>query len=395
MTKSWRELCAVLMALPLLGSLACSQSAEAPSPGSPDLAGTWAISDSDGGLFAVVIVDETGSLRELCRQEDFVNQGIDPLLIDGVPHTLAAGLTTTATSTLSQIEDQVFISLDWRAGAGGIILAHGEVTIAGTLFEAGVAAGSLIAHQFEPSGESILEFPFTAVRFSESPTSCLIDDSYEPNNVPEEAATVIPGTYGELLSLDSDWYRIIVKDDRRLAATVGYDSGLGYLDATLYDESGSQPISFSSFMQDAAQVIFPKAAGTYHLLVEGFTWNPQYSLTIEEILDDPLEENDYFEDAIALEAGEYDLISLDDDWFRVLGEAPTDQIEVSLQFDATAADLDLYLLDVQGCLLDESISSEGMESVSGNSATGEFLVFVTNYFGGQINYHMTVTFASE
>lgn len=100
-------------------------------------------------------------------------------------------------------------------------------------------------------------------------------------------------------------------------------------------------------------------------------------------VDDSFEDNDYMDEAKYLnENTDYDLISNDDDWFRIEVLSGYERVNIQISFDSSAGDLDLYLRDNNGNYLVSSTGTSGTESIDYVvPSEGRYFIIVYNYSG--------------
>ena len=102
--------------------------------------------------------------------------------------------------------------------------------------------------------------------------------------------------------------------------------------------------------------------------------------------DDEFEDNDVLEDAQRLELGQYQLQGLDDDWFLV----ETEEGWLQVAIDGEGGNLDLFLYDAGGVLLDESLDFSSIEHVFSTTAGGTYLIAVRPFAGQTAAYVLDV-----
>jgi len=349
--------------------------------GAPQVAGTWAMARTEaGGTFGLFTFDDAGRLRQMCYQQDFLEYGVNSLLVDGQPHVTDAGAALTAAARVAGTEDQVMITMAWAAQSGPATVGRAYATAGMTLADSSSADGFL-AVDYTLSGEgSVLVDPIVALRLSDDTDGCLRDDEFEENDSPETAAELAPGEYGQLRCFDDDWYKLVVPAGKIATAMAIWDDRFGSVGFYGFAENGIDSV--------AAPFAGP---GTYLVKVEPLPGEiqPDYGLVIQFFTEDQYEENDTQDTAAPISAGEYDLTVVDDDWFR-MDEGMPAVVQVAITFDHATGDLDLELYDEDGTLLASSATGADTETVTGFTLTGKFLIHVFGYNGQANTCHMTV-----
>ncbi|MHA1552199.1 MAG: clostripain-related cysteine peptidase [Candidatus Heimdallarchaeaceae archaeon] len=162
----------------------------------------------------------------------------------------------------------------------------------------------------------------------------------------------------------------------------------------------SNSVSTSSTnLDDYPEVLILPISGvtTVFFMVYAYSGSGSYTLTMETIDydDDEYEENDHLNTAAYIELNnEYDLIAYDDDFFEI--ELSSGQnIEIILDFNPSTVDLDLYLVDDQGDVVDYSESYSTTEYLDFTATyTGSYFIYVS-YFDGAIGSNYTLGVWSE
>ncbi|MHA1347194.1 MAG: clostripain-related cysteine peptidase [Candidatus Heimdallarchaeaceae archaeon] len=146
--------------------------------------------------------------------------------------------------------------------------------------------------------------------------------------------------------------------------------------------------SSSENFDDYPEVLILPISGvtTVFFVIRAFSGSGSYTLTMEliEYDDDEYEENDQLYSAAYLDLNnEYELIAYDDDFFEIeliLGQ----NVEIILDFDSSSVDLDLYLVDDLGDIVDYSESYTTDELIDYTATyTGSYFIYVS-YFDGVI-----------
>ncbi len=225
-----------------------------------------------------------------------------------------------------------------------------------------------------------------------------IDDAYETihalknNNIINYSTPMSNGVYTDLVCMNYDFYNISLTVDTWINITIYFDNDVGDLDLYLYYVNTWTPfdyetVGFSISYTDNEIIYYEvETTGYYYILVDNYEINLNYNLSIHdttEIWDDEFENNDWFDDATKLNTSESynNLTSIDWDTYYIyvpLGY----QITITLDYNYSEGDLDLYLIDYDvlndtGWIIDYSISFNDQEQI----------IYSTQYSG---NYHILV-----
>jgi len=99
------------------------------------------------------------------------------------------------------------------------------------------------------------------------------NDEYEPNNVPETAASITEGTYSNLQIVDGerDFYAITLDEGASIETSISFDHATGDLDLGLFGPDG-ELLDSSISVTDDEYVSYSGVdeSGTYYILTEGF-----------------------------------------------------------------------------------------------------------------------------
>lgn len=233
------------------------------------------------------------------------------------------------------------------------------------------------------------------------------DDRLENNDTLETARNL--GTLNAattisrlVLADEGDWYKFTMKGVGTSAsfARINFLNAQGDLDLSLFDTAGTE-VASSASVDDSEQISFENfGPGTYYLNVVGFAgaFNPNYSLTIVPN-DDSFEDND--RQRAASNLGKVSgLRTITDlqladaaDWFRFTTTARGKANDfVSIEFDNSQGNLDLYLYDNCGNVLRRSTSAADLEQISlRNRSAGTYYIAVV----GATNPNYTLTIATQ
>ncbi len=238
------------------------------------------------------------------------------------------------------------------------------------------------------------------------------DDLFEENDVLGTGPYVTKGTtYNNLALRDDDYYNISLQAGDNISIRVGRGSNVpGQFYIHLFDPDArllqSQVVAYNSFYYSedplnpltyVAEVFLPDVAvtGTYYLLVNKTADGAgNYSLTLRDLPDDPLEPDDTIGGAVAVSKGDYyrDLQLYDDDYYSILlpTSANLSIIVTRIIYDSV---FNLYLLDTDGTSILQFLNMTG--SLSGNLvaislAGGTYFLKVNGTRGSFKNYTLTI-----
>lgn len=131
-------------------------------------------------------------------------------------------------------------------------------------------------------------------------------------------------------------------------------------------------------------LISPSADYPLFFYIYSYTGAGSFTLSLSEIeyIDDIYEENDDFDNAAEIDIDiTYNLIASDDDYFYVNLPASA-LVTIQLNFNYFDVDLDLYLCDDEGDLIDYSESYNSAESISTITTYSGLFYVVVCYFDG-------------
>lgn len=148
----------------------------------------------------------------------------------------------------------------------------------------------------------------------EDASVCVDDDSYEPNNLPAQAAPIAaPVELADLAMCDEvDWFALNAPAGQGVGVHIGFDHVGADLDLYLYRADDiSVPLQVSAGYGDEEQVVEPLLASATDLLVEVrryFGAGTRYNLQVElyaggHCSDDRLEPNDAAAQAVEIGSG--------------------------------------------------------------------------------------------
>lgn len=189
-------------------------------------------------------------------------------------------------------------------------------------------------------------------------------DRFEPNDDVYTAAWLETGSYTDLLLLGEDNYRVAVPEGRAIEVRLDFKHSRGDIDCELYSSDGVL-LQRAAGGADTEHLRFytPGGPQEYHLRVYNAYY--LYNLHIETPVweaEDRFEPNELVGFAAAIEPGFYeDLVCTGQDWYKVELEAGQ-ELQVAIDFEHAAGDLELAITDEDGWQLTSSTSSEDGES---------------------------------
>ncbi len=183
------------------------------------------------------------------------------------------------------------------------------------------------------------------------------DDSFEDNDSPETAASVVPGTFDDMIVCpgDVDMFKVRLERGERLTATINFSHAAGDLDLSILTGDGRTTIVESLSQTDNETITTPSIEVSGDFLVVVQSLSPAVGNTYDLVLvksgtpvvcqDDTLEPNDTGDQARAVAPG---LISglrvcAGDEDFYGIGLNAGDDLQVSINFSHAAGDLDMLL----------------------------------------------------
>ncbi|MEM3341809.1 MAG: pre-peptidase C-terminal domain-containing protein [Thermoplasmata archaeon] len=150
------------------------------------------------------------------------------------------------------------------------------------------------------------------------------------------------------------------------------------------------------------------SAGWYYIGIEywSYDWDNDeyivhsYTLSIytgeppQPPQDDEFEENDEFNASKWIEPGTYSLVCLDDDWFKFNATAGQN-INVTIYYNYSLGDLDLYLYYANGTEIDYSLTTEDYEIIEYTpTQSGVYYILVEQYRGAS-NYTLILSLGGQ
>jgi hypothetical protein len=350
---------------------------------------------------------EAGTFRDLkicAGDEDWYRVQIP------ASHFLGAGIGFTQAN--GQLE------LDLYAADGSTLLAggeHGENQVV-VYSEVAQSAQTLL---LRVRGGAGVENSYDLVIIVEPYVECS-DDSYEPNDQPNDAKIVTEGVYPGLTCCgEPDWYKLDLNQGDGLDVLIEFDTAGGDLDLWVFEPSAlsdqtlscDNAVGCSTTETDDESVSIPSVplTTTYYIAVGPYQGaRNDYDMTVVVTpvqvgcQDDTSEEDD----APAQASDVWDngprtglqICANDEDWFQTLGFAG-ETLVFDLRFTHAAGDLDLKLYDegvtpetLPQHLKASSVSSTDNERIEYPvQADGVFFIRVYGYNGAENAYSLEMT----
>ncbi len=225
----------------------------------------------------------------------------------------------------------------------------------------------------------------------------LDDDLYEENDSPENATVLIPGYYGNLKYYDDDFYNLTLHEYEILDIQIEskYSS---YFSFTLFDSNMDilDEINFHYYYYYNNRFslrYFSQINQSVILQVFCTFRSGSYTLNISTTFigsDDSFEENDNPENATYIDSIKYNLISLDDDYYKLIVEKG-DFVEINLQFNTNYLNFDLFIFNSSMSLLYSSNSNYECELIQFYSEKHETLIILIHSILGSGIYTLDIS----
>ncbi len=224
-----------------------------------------------------------------------------------------------------------------------------------------------------------------------------IDDNWESNNDVSHASDLLAGygTYINLVCFNWDIYNITISTPVWLNVTIYFSNDEGDLDLYLFNPD-LDLVGMSISTNDYEVIYYNvSVAGEYCILVDNYENNLNYILAVNpttKVWDDKYEENDDLDSPYLLSMGQSytNLTAIDWDVYSINVQGDF-VITITLDFNGSEGDLDLYLLGTSENILGTSGGIGDQEQiVYTTSATATLLILVFNY-ENNMHYNLTIT----
>jgi len=266
-------------------------------------------------------------------------------------------------------------------------------------------------------------YSFTA--YASGNDACKDDAPFEPNDDRDSATPVELNQDGEcyyqqlqICAGNEDWFTVDLAGDHLLGAFVVHSPANGELALEILAADGVTELTVDRELADDGLIAILEPAAeprSLFLRVRGAESGVQngYSLVllVEEDVPcaaDELEPNDDYQNATRVAEGVHTgLTSCGDLDYYALTLALGDHLEVLIEFTHDNGDLDLWLVDRETLLANDTIdcalavacaiseTDDELIDVPGIPASGEYLLIVSPYHSSDINtYDMTITIES-
>jgi V8-like Glu-specific endopeptidase len=220
---------------------------------------------------------------------------------------------------------------------------------------------------------------------------------YEPNNSLTNAAFVGLPFYADLSissSTDNDYFKVKTNSSGKLKVKVSFVHSKGDLDVKLINGS-KQTIAKSESTSSVEQIEFEVGEGTFYVKVFGYK-GAKGSYKIEVTFEGQAagnEPNDSIATAtpVALPMVLKKEIESDGDKdFYEIKLASTKTVSASLSFSHSRGDLDLYILNTDGEVVDKSTGTKDLEAISRSLSKGTYYVVVVGYKSATGSYQLSL-----
>jgi hypothetical protein len=230
----------------------------------------------------------------------------------------------------------------------------------------------------------------------------LRDDRFEQNDDLAHARLIVPGTYGDLVALDDDYFGIVAAQRKTIAAIVADEESLPRLGLTLYTPTGIPLVSSVPGQPTIVVARDVPVGGINKLRVSlppggkvnlyGLSVFVYDTITTPTTRDDRFEPNNLrVKQAATVLQGVYpDLYCANDDYYKIHLFAG-DSLYVGILFSSAEADLDLELLDPWGQHLALSAGTADSELCVLKRAPVEGAYYIRVWpQGGGTNYDLLI-----
>lgn len=248
--------------------------------------------------------------------------------------------------------------------------------------------------------EEILEVPEVEVEKEELVTC--EDDELEPNSSREGAAPVAAIRYDDLIRCenDDDFYRVELKTNDYLSISIFFYNPSGNLDLYVIHPDGHFISNQVSTTNNETASITATADGTYLIRVlspsnDENVYDMEITITPwETCQDDGHEDNDSFETAKGMAAGDYESLRLcpfDSDWYSFELDAGQ-AIGIELDFSHYDGNIDGALFSHTGEILDLGNSTTDNENLVYNAPEARTVYLqVFSYGSLELDYDMSAS----
>ncbi|MAD60669.1 MAG: hypothetical protein CMH49_04020 [Myxococcales bacterium] len=237
---------------------------------------------------------------------------------------------------------------------------------------------------------------------NDMPSDPLGDDSYEDNDVFQEASVLSLGNYSDLTltSGDDDWYAIEVCEGGTLNVDVLFSHAQGDLNVWLYDSALLYLAGSSSSTDNESMTRTLFSAETLYVKVFSFGDEADYSMNlgvtgcVTDLDGDRLEENNTRETGELLTPNLYGNLTItsgDEDWM-LFDVCEGGTVDITVSFDDDLGDLDATLYNPSGGTVRTGASSSDNETLSYSNATaGQYALRIYGWSGATNEYSLEFT----
>ncbi len=224
------------------------------------------------------------------------------------------------------------------------------------------------------------------------------DDPKEPNDVIGQPAVIDPGVTYDLRwcigGSSTDWYKLDVEPGAILGIELLHDERHGDLAVSLHDAAGAQLYPLAG-EKPAQHIGFTPQTSPVFIKVDlppgGKAGDQTYGLMVDRTFggcpNDEFEPNDTLDDAVLVGSNQVFttvICPADRDWLKVSAQAGQ-TIELTLDFQHSFGDLDLYLYTSDGQVLARSETATSREQLVFHNGTPDTYYIEVRGYQGAVN----------
>ncbi len=220
---------------------------------------------------------------------------------------------------------------------------------------------------------------------------------YEPNNSLSNAAVVGLPFYADLSissSTDNDYFKVKTNSAGKIKVKVSFAHSKGDLDVKLINGS-KKTIAKSESTSSVEEIEFDVQKGTFYVKVFGYKGaTGKYKIEVSfEGQGAGNEPNDSIATATSVSLPttlKKEIDTAGDKDFYEFKVASTKTVSASLSFSHSQGDLDLYILNSNGEVVDKSTGTKSLESITRSFSKGTYYVVVLGYKTATGSYQLSL-----